>query len=192
MATPSPTLTVQCGQYLAKRFQTPPTDCTPDLLALLQSPKKINGCVAASGTGNKVSCLDARGVISLTNKLPQLLTPFQVAPSTNCTLCDAQGFRPSCRVRLDLILTDIAAQADLGACSTAYYDQVITYMLRYQPELVCSSTLTYGHPKSPVGTLVGVLDMRATTQCGVCAAVPCLPGQLCLANKPGEWVGGVG
>ena len=125
---------------------------------------------------------------------------------------------------------------------------MITYMLRYQPEVLCSATLSYGYPVSPVGTLIGAVDMRATTQvrvwrpswwslccflrecpfptdarpclvlslfliifspsrltpcflshrsvtsasasaapipqCGRCAAMPCIPGQLCLANPP--------
>ena len=37
-------------------------------------------------------------------------------------------------------------------------------MLRYQPEVLCSATLTYGYPVSPVGTLIGAVDMRGTTQ----------------------------
>jgi len=108
---------------------------------------------------------------------PQVNKPFGLQTASNCSLCSVPlGFRPSCRVTLDLIATDIATNNDGGSCSSNYYDKVITYMLRWQPEVLCSSMSNFGYPVSSAGTLVGVLDMRTTTQCGMCAAMPCLPG----------------
>ena len=172
-----PSLTTQCGMYLAKRFQTPLTDCSMDLLSLLTSPNKFVGCTAASGTGRQISCLNLRQLIPFMNQLPQVNAPFSVQSASNCSLCSVQfGMRPSCRATLDLIATDIATNNDDGSCSTSYYDKVITYMLRWQPEVLCSSMLNFGYPVSTTGTLIGALDMRTTTQCGMCAAIPCLQG----------------
>ena len=176
-APTGPSLSTQCGMYLAKRFQTPLTDCSMDLLSLLTSPNKFTGCIAASGTGGQVSCLNLRQLIPLMNQLPQVNAPFTLETASNCSLCSLQsGMRSSCRVTLDLIATDIATNKDDGSCSTSYYDKVITHMLRWQPEVLCSSMLSYGYPVSSAGTLIGALDMRTTTQCGMCAAIPCLQG----------------
>ena len=173
-----PSLSNQCGMYLAQRFQTPSTDCSMDLLSLLTSPNKFLGCIAASGTGGQISCLDLRQLIPFMNDAPQVNKPFRLQTASNCSLCNIQlGMRPSCRVTLDLIATDIATNKDGGSCSTNYYDKVITYMLRWQPEVLCSSMSSFGYTVSSAGTLVGVLDMRTTTQCGMCAAIPCLPGK---------------
>ena len=114
-----------CGQYLGQQFAATQTDCTLSLLSLLTTPSNFASCIAASGTGGAVSCLDVVGMIKLSNKLPSKTAPYTLATGTNCTMCSvATGFRPSCRSTLDGILGDIAAKRDGGACSGQYIDQV--------------------------------------------------------------------
>jgi hypothetical protein len=49
--------------------------------------------------------------------------------------------------------------------------------------VTCGASATFGYPITKVGTISGVIDMRAKTQCGVCAMIPCLPGQYCPESE---------
>ncbi len=67
-------------------------------------------------------------------------------------------------------------------CAPTFTDTVKISYVADQSNIFCNSNNSYGYPLSG-NRISGALDMRSLTQCGTCAMVPCLPGQLCLQNE---------
>jgi hypothetical protein len=64
----------------------------------------------------------------------------------------------------------------------AMNDKASVHILRYQSQLLCASSNTFGKNVTKAGNIDGILDLRSMMQCGTCAVIPCLPGQTCTGE----------
>lgn len=166
-------------------------NCLIPITATLTSAANYSECVKQL---NGVDCMNPYSVIDYAGGSDKaILYPTPLQPPSSCPLCSPnQGILAPCsRLLGDVLLalsgvTDGMSPALRNISLFCSGEEIPLAMLRYQSMVVCASSSSYGFSVTPYGTLDNVLDMRYLTQCGTCGMMPCLPGQLCAANREPE------
>jgi ABC-type multidrug transport system ATPase subunit len=201
----TPSLTPECAAPLAQLvYNLDPAGCGLTLYDVLTDSNMVTQCTTG---GNGYNCMDPGSVYSSGLKAKDIVPVYRLPTSASpCSLCTASsGMKSGCD---NLLVTTVNAAYGVAPDYSSYgitnqtliaqcNDLVLQassnckhppsnlptlQILRYQSELLCASTNTFGMPIAPAGNIDGIVDMRSLTQCGTCAVIPCLPGQLCNGN----------
>ncbi len=196
-----PSVSSTCATPLASiatRLGSP--SCSAIVASLLTDSSLFSSC--ASGT-NGVNCFDIGSVYVQGSKSESITPAYRLQNQSSCSMCtESSGMIDDCNEVIDSIVSAaygqeivdietvygitntalialINADVNQASESCSYTDQASLQVLKYQSEILCASSNTFGHNITSAGTIAGVLDMRPLMQCGTCAVLPCLPGQLC-------------
>jgi hypothetical protein len=202
------TLTDKCTQSLfsfADAVQSP--SCKNAFKVTISDPFP---CLDAAGYDKSINCLDINTVIAANLRYdPQANPPRPIQNASTCPLCSTTAqsislspvnssclslLRSASEAAFGFLLSDSypnASMSDLNVavdmvsanCSNMM-DSILLASLRYQSQVVCASSSSFGYPITPIGTLDGVLDMRNLFQCGTCGMMQCIGGMYCPGHSP--------
>jgi hypothetical protein len=186
-----------CSIALINLFETS-TDgsCSIELSSVLSNSDNFNECVRSI---NEVNCMNPYSVSQYSSD-QYILHPWVLQAQSPCLLCDPMEALDSvCSANLESSLQIISGKdfdsslysspyigalvAAVKASCSSPDDYLSLSVLRYQSNVVCASSSSFGKDISPANTLLDVMDMRYLTQCGLCGVQPCTPGMLCAVNK---------
>jgi ABC-type multidrug transport system ATPase subunit len=194
-----PGLSSPCATALANlSMQVDPYNCGSLLSSVLLNQSSFSTCT--TGVGG-VNCFDIGEVRAAATRSKHLVPAYRLPPPSPCALCTPNsGMIQHCLPILEALSATVynvsidysafslspsqVQSANTKASQAAVYcsstdDQASTQILQYQSELLCTSSDLFGRSLTATGTIEGILDLRPLTQCGICAVLPCLPGQLC-------------
>eukprot|EP01039_Chlorochromonas_danica_P003582 gene3582-3923_t len=204
-----PELSSSCSSSLsALSLELEPTQCGPTLSKVLKDDVSFTNCTQGV---NGLNCFDVGAVANYGDAASDLVPVYRIPPYSQCSLCTQHsGMVAHCLPLLEALAGAVYGEAvnytafgiannstrkaavsstvDLVAKTCGNFtDQASTQILYYQSQVLCASTDTFNLTyDATTNTLPGVLDMRALTQCGACAVLPCMPGQLCDGSGSAE------
>jgi ABC-type multidrug transport system ATPase subunit len=199
-----PQLTSGCSQSLAPFVsKLDPDGCGPTLSSVLVDPSMVSKCTRGNNNWN---CMNPYNVNSAGMNSKAIVPVYKLPASpSQCALCTSwDGMISGCYSLLtasvgavygvspDYSSFGITDPSNIEECDSLVtqssiqcdnpIDKSSIQILQYQSELLCSSTNTFGKNLSEARNIEGIVDMRAILQCGTCAVIPCLPGQLCQGD----------
>lgn len=197
-----PQLTTNCANALSSLVEKlSPSGCGRNLSAVLKDNSMIDTCTTGV---NGLDCFNTGAVYSAAQSSKNIVPVYRLPAPSQCTLCTpSNGMKTGCDSLLaaavgaafgnqpNYTAFGITNATTINQCNQLVQDAKVScrvidstsvQILQYQSQLLCDSTNTFGMTVSSAGNIQGIVDMRAVTQCGKCAVVPCLPGQLCNGN----------
>jgi ABC-type multidrug transport system ATPase subunit len=203
----APALSTNCSLALgALSVALEPQTCGYVMKYVVQSSANFSECTSGR---DGVNCFDPGSVYQAAQASKKMVPVYRIANQSACSLCTAKnGMKAGCSSLLNTLVSvsyggsvdfttynlttgvtksevNVKAAAVRNYCKS-FGDQSSLQVFKYQSELLCESSNTFNYPVTPTGTIDGVLDMRSLMQCGTCAVIPCLPGQLCDGNGKAE------
>jgi hypothetical protein len=195
-----PSLTIGCATSLGTlAVEMDPLICGSIIQEIVNDPAVFTSCTTGSKGSN---CFDINSLLSLGYSSSVMVPIYSVPKTSACLFCQNysiyesacvpvlnalvnasynesitySAFNISNQTLIDIIgitASEVAAQCNQSS------DKASAQILQQQSQVSCSSSQLFGNPLSVDGNIRGVLDARALPQCGECAVIPCLPGQLC-------------